>query len=213
MSTKPDKDNEYTILGYIRKMQNELNIENIPIELTKIIILYYSISEYFDKIPDCIQLSSDKMTITKKTENRSWSNTCYCARWINSMSNNIVSWTISSTNTITFGLYSNDDQLNEDFTRNVKGPCYAICNGATSFSHKKPSFTYNNPHSFSVESQVKYTIILNLKESTIYCTSEKTKNKMKYKRFNNIEKSDKIKYKLGISLYRIDSFATIHDYT
>ena len=54
-------------------------------------ILYYFHGEYFEKAGDDIQISNDKMTITKIRGGSGWNNTSYGKTWIDSSIPKIVS--------------------------------------------------------------------------------------------------------------------------
>ena len=86
-----DDDNNYTVSGYIRKIQNELSLLNVPTIIYYLCLSYYYFEEYFEKVTNGMDISSDKLTVTHNTEKYGVS---WCKQWIDFHIEQIVKWEI-----------------------------------------------------------------------------------------------------------------------
>ena len=73
---KIDDQTKYAVYGWLRKAEEELNLNHIPLMISSICILYYHMEEIFQLIPYHIKLSDDNKCITKLST-FGWGNTCY----------------------------------------------------------------------------------------------------------------------------------------
>ena len=84
---------KYTIFGYVRRMEKESFPLNIPAMITYLILKYYFHGEYFEKAGDDLEISDDKMSVTRITSpgrlNR-FMNTAYGKTWIDGNLNQII---------------------------------------------------------------------------------------------------------------------------
>ena len=115
---------KYTTFGYVRRMEKESFPLNIPAMITYLILKYYFHGEYFEKAGDDLEISDDKMSVTRITSPGSFNrfmNTAYGKTWINGNSDQIIRWRFKiesygePISTIFVGIVSNDHRLNEDF--------------------------------------------------------------------------------------------------
>eukprot|EP01084_Bolivina_argentea_P063787 116381_1 len=83
------------IFGYIKRIPNISNIaSHIPMTIKYLILLFYSELEWFETVPKDIDISNNKMTITKKKYAKlNWANVTFCKNLIPATLNKIVKWT------------------------------------------------------------------------------------------------------------------------
>ena len=87
------KDTRFTVFGYVRQNENKLSLYcNIPSMISYLCLSYYYHGEYFEKAGHDIQISNDKMTVTKVTQECNWDNAAYGKTWIDSSIDQIVKW-------------------------------------------------------------------------------------------------------------------------
>ena len=71
--SKVDKKQKYCVYGWIREMEQALDINHVPLMISSICILYFHEEEMFDGVGDHVTLSKDKKCITnnatKQTKN------------------------------------------------------------------------------------------------------------------------------------------------
>ena len=64
---------KHSVFGYVRSIEAQLSICNIPVLISYITLNYYYHNEYFSKYGQQVKLSNNNMTVTKiKTLNEDW---------------------------------------------------------------------------------------------------------------------------------------------
>ena len=126
------KDTRFTVFGYVRQNENKLSLYcNIPSMISYLCLSYYHHGEYFEKAGDDIQISNDKMTATKVTQEYNWDNTAYGKTWIDSSVDQIVEWKFKINileKSIYICLVSKDNRLNRDCNTRDDTPNFGIAN-------------------------------------------------------------------------------------
>eukprot|EP01084_Bolivina_argentea_P155474 270927_1 len=56
---------KFCVFGYVRQMELELKLANIPMIASYLCLVYYYHNEYFAVVDEYIQISNDKMTISR----------------------------------------------------------------------------------------------------------------------------------------------------
>ena len=88
-----DNSDKSLVFGFIKMMEKKSNLIAIPLLVFYNILGYYYIHDYFEKCGDDLQISEDKMTITKITKHRDWNdNNAYGKLWFKSNGNEIATW-------------------------------------------------------------------------------------------------------------------------
>ena len=211
-----DRESTYTVFGYIRKMEKQLSSQNIPKDITKICLEFYFMNEYFERAGQDIRISDNKLSITSicKTDH-SWSNISFTKNWIDSMSQNIIIWTLKVNTSSTIkrdrgfcvGIFSNDTQLNIN----------PIDADQTNYVHwSKLGMAFKNGVRYNLLSVARYKdnndIIhfkLDLQTASLYC---KVNDKQYELLASDIERNEKIQYKLGVTIGTSSSSVTLIDY-
>ena len=208
------KRSQYVVFGYIKQIEITYNIKNIPSLICFICLPYYYEYEHFMKPnDDCIMISDDQKTVTKKSKSRAdWDNITFLNKWIDSTNECIVEWNfhITKKSKYTLGLMfgfltkQTKDTINKNSIELLEyGWCNRgyLCNfkkiNDRSFRVRKKGMKFTQNHTMIVE--------LNLFESKIYLTiipdNDNEKNEWsntKQLLYENIEKSKNIKYKFAV---------------
>ncbi len=161
-----------------------------------ICLMYYYESEYFDKCGEGHIISDDKRTVTRSVFGV-WNSTVYCHKWINSNTNNIITWTFKIAKNedrgIAVGICSSDDCLNGDFQAGTV-PSYSICTNGYMFI----GGLYTPAHQYEklFEQSNIISIILDLKQAKLcYKLNDKLKDLI-----TGITKRDDVRYKFAIAM-------------
>jgi len=165
---------KYLIFGYIKQIQNEQSLTNIPLLINYLCILYFYENEYFDKIGDGITVSDDKLTITQtKPFKNNWMNTTYCKNWIESASNKVIKWKFKMnkfsgtwSHNVCIGITSTDQCQNSDFTESKIGTFYGFGDHIKLITNNDADYDYLSIGIFKENDEVLF--ILNLIEKKIY---------------------------------------------
>ena len=217
------QDIKFTVFGYIRQNENNLSLFcNVPSMISYLCLSYYFHGEYFEKVANDVNVSNDKMTITKISNTNNWKNTSYGKTWIDSIIPQIVEWKFKINKMLTGasgGIFlcvvSMDDRLNEDCNekKNIKidYPNYGFnSNGFTSVNdsngaHKSGEWKwYNFPSLMEKKWSNHYyegdimSMIINTKSRVIYFQKQ---GGTKVPVIENITISKDTKYKMAVSFY------------
>ena len=94
--SKVDKKTEYTVFGFIRQSETEMD-KIIPPLISWTCLMFYWMNEYFEIIGDTIDASKDNSTITATKATQDWGNANFCAQRIQSTNEGIYKWTLLMT--------------------------------------------------------------------------------------------------------------------
>ena len=224
---------QYSVFGYMRLCERELLLNVLPSRVIYLVLLFYYEPEYFDKSPECIQISDDKRTMTRiDTEDReNYHNITFLKQWIDSTSNITVEWVFKiykkkgkscdASKGICIGLYSKYDD--EYLKLNPLN-----CNHTPFYVHWASN---RKGHAVGVwkreRDDTRYTSLTNRADFAWSQYGHNDKIKLKYDTkeskvyfkvndnnyrvlFDKIQKDETIKYKIGVVLARIgDSISLI----
>ena len=92
--SKINQRTKYAVYGWIRKAEQELNFNNIPMLISCICILYFSEEDIFEILQQEMKLSNNKKIIWRWSTDRCWENCscCYGNIVIPSMSDTVCRW-------------------------------------------------------------------------------------------------------------------------
>ena len=183
--------------GWIREAEKELNIEFVPPLISALSILYYHQDEIFEYIADDVKVSQDKKSITKINE-CNWQNNSYGIIEISSMSNIICKWDLRITSlkdsaNLIMGV-SSIQVLNDDF-EDHSGIHYAIWDDGE--LNDCGEWISRSLGTEIVEGD-QVSIILDLPKAQFRVSVNGGEDIMA---FENIERKEKVKYKLMVSMY------------
>ena len=212
-----DDNSRYLVFGYFRRYQNELNQSQssnpfciIPELISYTCLLFYYLSEFFDKFDsEQIEVSDDKMTITKKGTNADyWNNTTYGNTWINSMDDLKVAWKMKINHNelnICIGISPQDtcsdywSQCKQCYSYGISGTA-SICSEITNFEGKSPKADTGDV----------VQLILDLTKASLYI---KVNNTEPFLIADEVIKGKDVKYKLAITLSSIGESISILDFS
>eukprot|EP01084_Bolivina_argentea_P037161 68704_1 len=213
-----------SVFGYVREIQEKLSLPNIPILISYLCLSYYYHNEYFAKSGNEVEISNNRMTITKIKGNMDYKNTTYCNTWIQSTSNKIAKWTFKTNNkcdgdgmAIYICFVSNyDDKTNCDCSlRELK----YMPNYGFDPKDEYDTLMYDNGESTSemnkpIDCSKQFTIILNLEDKFIgyqYNSNDEVIRDINYI-VEDIQTGDDIKYKLAINIYETGCGISLIDF-
>ena len=182
------------------------SLNSIPIDIIYLCILFLYEIEYFAIIGSRINLSTDRLTITKdKYAMENWLNTSYGKIDILSTSESIATWKIkvgkfNHMGNICMGITSTTNCTDKDFTEDKEGHLYAVSDAGTIFqSYIGPQ--WNDALKYGSNDIV--TIILNLKDATLsYAINEKEA----VVGWSNIKIDNNVSYRFAVSMrFPLDS--------
>ena len=211
-----------TVFGYIHENEKILSVSNIPSMIGYLCLLYYFHGEYFEKSSNNIEKSNDKLTITRNRGSQNWNCFAFGKVWIDSMIKCVAKWKFKIN-------YIDDDSSyfhrahiiihliskEGDFDRvgDMKYAPYYKINGNGFVLKKEISDTFTtNEMTLSVSKfrindeivlildTVKGTISLKRNDEEIQCV------------FKNIDRNNKIRYKLAVLLYDVKYSITLTDF-
>ena len=197
-----DDRTKYAVYGWIRKCEQQLQLQNVPKGIADIIILYYRKAEIFDIIDgEGIKLSDDQTSVTflKLFNGASFYNS-YGLNEISSMNKNKYKWDLRISNFkegslsyIWIGISSTYEIQPDAFSR-MKGWCYIASFDGSGYTTDHMGATTKIP--FGKGDKV--TFILDLGKETL--TLMVNDNIDKSYCFENIKKDIDIKYRLMVTL-------------
>ena len=203
---KIDERTKLSVHGWIRNKEKTLTLSNIPSMINAICILYFRDDEIFNAINKDMKLSENQKKITKQDNDWNWKNCSFGIIEIESKSDMICQWDLNIKSRPTWyggiivGIAS---QQTLDADPCVKGEddyryCYANCGAKYTNGVKK---AYGKEWS-----DCTLSIHLNLKLRQL---SFSVNNVNQGIAFENIKKSENIKYRLMVSLFYKESFVEI----
>ena len=84
------------VFGYVRSMEKQLSLCNVPALISYITLNNYYHNEYFSKYGKQVILSNNNVTVTKqRTVGSNYDNTTYGNTWIDSIIPQIATWILS----------------------------------------------------------------------------------------------------------------------
>ena len=199
------------IFGYIRSVEFELELDNIPPLISHLILLFYYVSECFDRATkEKFKISEDKLTVTNISSD-GWDHTIYCRKAIDSMSDLIYKWTFEMNGTYDswccagFGIIANDNCVDFDFCDDKSKPIYAIYGPkGDKISHNSRITSDKNPLIFEGGDCI--NIILDLQKRTM---SFSVNDEDLILGWQDIEKSQDITYKMVVQLNVVASISIV----
>ena len=208
----------YLVFGFIKSIQNSHDsLSIIPIDIFYLCIVFLFQPEYFNIMGDGIDVSEDRMTITKSKESiGSWDNTSYGKISILSTSERIVTWKVKMNkcnpmNTRCIGIVSTIDCQNTDWIYNDVGFYYGFSENGVSVGNRKNT----EDAAFLIScADTNYgpgdtvTIILNLKDATISFGSTSDPVIV----WRNIKIDEKVSYSFAATIYQPEVSMTIIDF-
>ena len=214
---------QYSVCGYMRSCEKELSLNAIPPRIIYLVLSFYYQREYFDRSPQGITISKDKLKITSTSIAESyWTNLSFLKQCIDSTSNAVVEWTFklekkdgknhdNSNYGLSIGFYSNydDKYLKSNPVLEAVAPFYVHCarnregnemSNAWSQGQNDSSLAeFQNPAAINSDylhnDQVKFKY--DTKESKIYIQINDNQSRLL---FEKIDKAEGIGYKIGICL-------------
>ena len=229
---------QYCVFGYMRTYEKKLSLNVIPSRVIYLVLLFYYEREHFDKSPECIEISEDQRTITRtdKGDSYYWTNLTFLKKWIDSTSNQLIEWTFKvdkkdgndakDKKGICIGIYSDyndkyltmnpiDDAMNPPFyvlwannqpEKGKIGSCAwsRECGDRCNKTLTTPAATTSN---YSHHDVIKFRY--HTKESKVYFKINDGADGLL---FDNIQKSEKIKYKMAIALAKIGDSISLIDF-
>ena len=215
-SSLSKKWNNSLVTGYIKQKESELEILNIPQVIIHLILTYYQMNDFIDTyLANYFLISSDKSTITNIRSIKPGLHGIYLNEWIESISNQSFTWTFlinKLKDWIYFGIVTSQIDTRCCFQATYFEPNYRISNkghlNGYHYDHRLSHPKYPNI-SFGDGDKVRFT--LNMKQQT---WSVSINNGLYIMIINNVEKSDKIKWKMALSLQnKGDSISVINFYS
>ena len=87
---------KHAVFCYLHSMEKELFLVNVPTIISYLILGYLFHGEYFEKAGDDLEISNDKMSVTRITKPSpvftAFMNTAYGKTWIPGNLNQTVRW-------------------------------------------------------------------------------------------------------------------------
>lgn len=212
-----DNDIKQTVFGFVREFQDGNKDMIVPMAINYLCLQYYYIAEYFAYANHkFIEMSENKLTIKNIDGYNGYS--IYCHQWINSMSSMICKWIFKINHKqnnwsyiMQFGLTSKQLE-NGEFCSNITVPNYGfrsdyfrIKNG-TFYGDTKEQRKPENLKMFTSGDII--TLILDLNRNAFICLI----NDKEELRFDDIQKSKDIKYKMAWSLLNREDSITLLKY-
>eukprot|EP01084_Bolivina_argentea_P108655 194194_1 len=223
-----DDSNKRLVFGFIREIEAKCSIQNTPPLILYTCLLYYYATEYFDKCGTGVNISDDKMTITKDSASgTTWNNTTYCKNFIDSTSKGIVKWTFKMnkfhtekdhnfpSSDICIGITSTEDNTNKDWAFGASGFYYASGNLGKFFQTDNDSMNKCNANRDSIEEKIKFgesdqiTLILDLEQRKIF---QQINAGEKYLIWKQIKVDENVKYKVAVTLRYPNNSMTLVEY-
>ena len=188
------------VFGYMKS-----NALAIPKDIKVLCLQYYYNPEYFAQANDDFKISDDGMRVTARNICSFANHSIFGNRWIESMSNVIVKWTVSVDKLgdhMYFGIASKFMDIHKDFGLNEASahPNYAVSNNAIRYrydgntEHEELNFEDFDFH-FNAGSVIVYT--LDLGKATF---SMQIDEKAPFIVFDAIKRATEIRYKMAVQI-------------
>ena len=222
LKSVPNKS-KHAVFGYIREMEQQLALSNIPVMINYLCLGYYFHGEYFEKAGDDLQILNDKMSvkrISEPIERIKYMNTAYGKRWIQLNSGEIFKWKFRIDSfgrwygkwetKLFIGIVSRDDRINDDFGVDKPSHYFSIRENLDI----SPKFDYMNSQSRStcLMRLRQYEFVCDSKNREIFICDTKTKEVMSRKLSIQHFPNDDTKYKLAICMIVGDATLTLTDF-
>ena len=203
------QDTKLTVFGYVRQNENKLSLFcNVPAMVSYLCLSYFFHGEYFEQAGDDIQISNDKMTITKISNTNDWYNTSYGKKWIDSAIPQIVEWKFKINEmvdgySIFLCLVSKDNRSNDDCNRKDDYPNYGFSANGRAAVNSQRAYKSTNWKIGLSEKDYHYhegdviSMILNTKSRVINFQKQGGEEVTV---IGNITINKDIKYKMAISI-------------
>eukprot|EP01084_Bolivina_argentea_P242778 407180_1 len=161
------KNNKYKVCGYIREMEQQLNLPSIPLLIVYKCLLFAIEQDYFDNTHSSFEYSNTDKTITNIAGCHSWNNSHHVKGnlFFDVKSNTIAEWRIKINKCKKFGAGIMIGLMNE--TDSV----YRLHNSGNFYYPSLTSLTYEKEFSFAKmfgEGDI-ITLIFDMKNQEIKC--------------------------------------------
>ena len=210
--SKIDNKTKYGVYGWIRKAEQELQLSHIPSSISDICILYYYQDEIFHIVSKQVKVSEDGRSITKIRGG--WANTNYGITEIESNTNNIYRWDFNMKK-----LQSYHVMIGIMDSKYINPDSYFMNTGAKNCSYIQwgIGWTYETkngswPRSSANEDWMfqhdgdKVSMILDLSQSKLTFIIN---DKVTINAYDDIKKSDDIKYRMFVTMWNRDDCVEI----
>ena len=210
---------KYTVFGYIHQNEQELSLQIIPALIFYLSLLYYFHGECFDRCSENMEISHDKMTITRNSKlstDNPWNNFAIGAISIDSMKKCLAKWRFKLKHIerhrpsyyahFVFHLLSNKDTFKMETLDSKPDPPYYQYNAnGKSFSHKEWQWSTKY---WTLEQNDEIILTLN----TATRTFQYQKNNGQVVEINNIEQKIGLKYTLAVTMFDVKYSITLLDF-
>ena len=218
---KVDDRTKCGVYGWVRKAEQELSLQHIPMMISSIIILYFRDDGIFDVIGDDIELSENKKVIRKIQNDQCWNNNSYGLAKIPSTRQISYKWDLKikrcdgfkrflSENFIVIGI-SSKQSPNKDFEHDQTAIHYAIVLHDKAMMIKSADAdNWWDPYGNNDEEIEKLSMYLDLVNKQIKFSINDKDQGIAYK---NIKVDANINYRLMISIKAMNNSVEILNFT
>ena len=198
-------ETKLTVFGYVRQCETRLVLfSNVPTIVTYLCLSYFHHGEYFEKVPNVIQLS-DEMTLTKLVAGNLYSNASYGKIWIESHIPQIARWKFKFKLSFEFSyiyicLVSHEKPVNVQPAMPGDKPSYALglCNYCDIIANDESSkITQIKYQCIEWKAEDEISLVLDTKKAHIYFQRN---DQEIFGIIHNITVMRDIKYKIAISI-------------
>eukprot|EP01084_Bolivina_argentea_P155473 270925_1 len=205
---------KFCVFGYVREMELELKLANIPMIASYLCLAYYYHNEYFEFVNEYIHTSNDKMTISRPaaTYNRTSTTNAIGNQVVKSNEDMIATWTFKI-NEVTPWVYGKQIDIGfrstEIKTDNIFPLFGVYMNGV--FANKGNGTLIENITTWTdrlVAPRDKLGIIFNTQKNTIILT----KNNGILLTIKDVNLGPNDAYKMFVNLYEDDASVTLVDF-
>ena len=207
--SKIDTKTKLCIYGWIRCQENALKISYIPPIISTMVILYFGGNEVFDIINDDIKLLNDGTCIEKIKLDGDWNNNSYGIAEISSLSGYQYQWDLKikcKYKNVLFGI-SSTVTPNKEFEQH-EGHHYVMSAGGSVFD--LDDAIQWRFYCGEITGNDNVTIHLDLKQATLKFIINGSDKGIAY---NDIQKSENIKYRLLVTIRDIGDTVTISNFS
>lgn len=210
------KHSKYAVFGYIREWEKKNKLQsNIPEMLIYLFLAYYFHGERFIKAGHDIQISKDKLQITKVFGANSKQNRSFGKHWISSICDKIIKWTfkinhIGEYSTIYIGLVTNDDDANSNNDFNAK--YWIAIHGNRGMSTRRykvnAAYTWSRGQSFKKNEE----LILNYNTGIQKFSAENKDGNLDLPICRNVAFGPDVRYKIAVCMENRNDKITLMDF-
>ena len=201
--SKIDDKTKYGVYGWIRKAEQELRCRHIPLMISNICVLYYYPDEIFQIVSKSVKISDDGKSVIKIANDKWWNNTNYGINEIASNTNNKYQWDFRMKHLEFRGVMigiMNSKQICVDkyfYECDAKRVTYAVYGGGKTYDAIKQEWPWGLSGRRQFKQDDKISMILDLNTSKLTFVIN---DKIQINAYDNVPKSDHIKYKMFVSL-------------